>query len=169
MTTSKASPLAQRSGEDPTPAFKDSVNRTLNEKGTREIQFGRVENDPDDVCCRIEEALGGKGLADEQRLGVDVSMAYEEAKSVALDARRRTARRMSPAEVERLIDEWLVAGNEVKTKENDPRLRPYRLISGGLAHWSSASAGREASHQREGCEAGRRNGRNENSSRPREP
>jgi len=117
----------------PDAAFKDSVSRTLNEKGTREIRFGRVENDPDDVCCQIEEALGGKGLADEQRLGVDVSMAYEEAKSVALDARRRTARRMSPAEVERLIDEWLVAGNEVKTKENDPRLRPYRLKSGRLA------------------------------------
>ena len=132
MTTSKASPLAQRSGR-PDAAFKDSVSRTLNENGTREIRFGRVENDPDDVCCQIEEALGGKGLADEQRLGVDVSMAYEEAKSVALDARRRTARRMSPAEVERLIDEWLVAGNEVKTKENDPRLRPYRLKSGRLA------------------------------------
>jgi hypothetical protein len=116
----------------PDAALKDSVSRTQ-KNGTLEIRFGRVKNDPEDVCRQIEEALGGAGLADEQRSAEDIILADEQAKSVAFGARKRAARRMSPAEVERLVNEWLAAGNQIKTQENDRRLRPYRLKSGRLA------------------------------------
>jgi superfamily II DNA or RNA helicase len=88
----------------PDAALKDSVSRTL-KNGTLEIRLARVKNDPDDVCSQIEEALGRGSLADEKRSDEDIILAHEQAESAALGARKRTSRHMSPAEVERLVDQ----------------------------------------------------------------
>ena len=139
------------------------------EDGTLTIRYGEIENDPSEVCSQIEEALGGSGLADQQRSAEEIIQAHEQAKSANKAARMCAPLRMAPAVVERLVDGVARARQPYQDQGKRPPSKALPAQVRSFGSRSSTSARREASHQREGRQAGRRQGGHDNASRSGEP